>query len=79
MADRLVRIFSDVLGVESDRLSDATSTLNTPAWDSMANIMLVTEIEASFAVELSTADIGSMDSIGRARSVLERLGVSDFS
>ncbi len=48
-------------------------------WDSMSNIMLITEIEALFGVELSTSDIESMSSLGRARAVLQRLGVPDYS
>jgi acyl carrier protein len=40
----------------------------------MAGIMLVTEIEATFGVELSTSDIETMSSIGQARAVLKRLG-----
>lgn len=78
MADRLIEVFSDVLGVEPERLNDETSPANTPTWDSMSNIMLITEIEALFGVELSTSDIESMNSIGRARAVLQRLGVSEL-
>lgn len=78
MADRLIEVFSGVLGVEPDTLNDESSPANTPSWDSMSNIMLITEIEALFEVELSTSDIESMKSIGRARAVLQRLGVSEL-
>lgn len=78
MANRLIEVFSDVLGVEPGHLNDESSPANTPSWDSMSNIMLITEIEALFGVELSTSDIESMGSIGRARAVLRRLGVSDL-
>jgi acyl carrier protein len=77
MAERLIEVFSSVLGVEPEHLSDDTSPANTPAWDSMSNIMLITEIEALFGVELSTSDIESMRSIGLVRAVLQRLGVSE--
>jgi acyl carrier protein len=59
-------------------LNDDSSPGNTPAWDSVSNIMLITEIEAIFGVQLSTSDIESMGSIGRARDVLRRLGVSEL-
>jgi acyl carrier protein len=78
MESRLIQVFADVLGLEPDQLSDDTSPGNTPAWDSLSNIMLVTEIEAIFEVELPTADIESMSSIGRVRATLERLGVADL-
>jgi len=76
MVDQLIEVFANVLGVEPESLSEETSPANTPCWDSVANIMLVTEIEATFAVELNTAEIESMTSIGRARSVLRQLGAS---
>ena len=78
MADRLIELFSGVLGVEPETLNDESSPVNTPSWDSMANIMLITEIEALFGVELSTTDIESMKNVGRARAVLQRLGVSEL-
>jgi len=78
MADRLIEVFSGVLGVEPQSLNDESSPANTPSWDSMSNIMLITEIEALFGVELSTSDIESMKNIGRARAVLQRLGVSEL-
>lgn len=78
MADRLIEVFSGVLGVDPEHLNEETSPANTPAWDSMSNIMLITEIEALFGVELSTSDIESMGSLGRARAVLQRLGVSEL-
>jgi acyl carrier protein len=77
MADRLIALFSEVLGTEPQELNDETSPANTPSWDSMSNIMLVTEIEAQFGVELSTSDIEAMSSIGRARAVLRRLGAPE--
>jgi acyl carrier protein len=78
MTDRLIEVFSSVLGVEPETLNDETAPANTPSWDSMSNIMLITEIEALFGVELSTSDIESMKTIGLARAVLQRLGVSEL-
>jgi acyl carrier protein len=74
MTDRLIEAFAGVLGVEPAVLNEQTSPANTAAWDSMANIMLITEIEAIFAVQLSTSDIESMGSLGKARTVLRKLG-----
>ncbi len=74
--DRVLDLFSRVLGIEPDRLNDRTSPSNTSAWDSVSNIMLITEIEAEFAIELSTDEIESMADIGRVRRVLEHHGVA---
>jgi acyl carrier protein len=74
MTDQLIELFSNILGIPAADLSDQTSPSNTAAWDSMAGIMLVTEIEATFGIELTTTDIEKMSTIGQARTVLKRLG-----
>lgn len=77
MADRVIELFAGVLGTEPERLTEETSPANTSTWDSIANIMLITEIEAQFEIELCTSDIESMRSIGQVRAILQRLGVED--
>lgn len=76
MTDQLIEIFSNILGIPAGELNEQTCPANTPAWDSMAGIMLVTEIEASYDIELTTTDIETMSSIGQARAVIKRLGAS---
>jgi acyl carrier protein len=76
MSDRLIELFATVLGVDPENLNDDTSPATTSTWDSIANIMLITEIEAQFEIDLSTSDIESMNSVGQVRGVLQRLGAA---
>lgn len=76
MADRLIEIFSEGLGVSSDVLDDDSSPDTVEQWDSLAAMTLVTLIEDTFSVSLSTRDIMKMRTIGLARSVLQAKGVS---
>jgi acyl carrier protein len=76
-ADRLLRTFAAGLGLSEESLGDETSPDNTPEWDSMAAITLVTEIEETFGVELTTSEIMRIRSIGVAREVLRAKGVPD--
>jgi acyl carrier protein len=78
VADRLLDVFADGLGVPADQLSDETNPDNTPQWDSLAAMQLVTLLEDSFDVRLKTSDIMKMRSIGIARSVLREKGVADI-
>ena len=50
--------------------------LTVEEWDSLAAMTLVTLIEDTFAVSLSTRDIMKMRTIGLARSVLKAKGVT---
>ena len=67
VADRLLDVFADGLGLRADDLSDDTNPDNTPQWDSLAAMQLVSLLEDSFDVRLKTADIMKMRSIGIAR------------
>ncbi len=73
--DRLTSLFADGIGVDRASLSDDTSPENTPQWDSLAALTLVSLIEDEFDIELSTREIMKMQTIGLARSVLTAKGV----
>ena len=76
MPDRLAEIFATVLRVDAETLNDESSPENIQSWDSMNAIRLVTAIEESFNVELTTSEIMRMRTLGLARDVLRRKGVS---
>ena len=76
MSDALTDLFARCLDVPVNNLGEDSSPDNTPQWDSMAAVQLVTEIEATFAVQLRTRDIMKMRTIGLARTVLRDKGVA---
>lgn len=78
MADRLIELFSEGLRVDASALDETTSPQNTPKWDSLAAMTLVTLIEDTFEVRLSTREIMKMNSIAAARAVLKSKGVADL-
>jgi acyl carrier protein len=75
MTDRLTAIFSDILNLPPDRLSDDTAPANAPSWDSLANMLLIAAIEETFQIELATSEIEAMGSIGKVRAILEQRNV----
>jgi acyl carrier protein len=77
MTGRIAKVFSEVLGISPDRITDETSPDNTPQWDSMAAMTLVVAIEDEFDVRLSTAEIVSMRNIAIVRKVLGNKGIAD--
>jgi len=76
MSDRLIEVFAQGLQLDAADLSDETAPGNTSQWDSLAAMELVTLIEDSFEVRLSTREIMKMNSIGAARTVLQSKGVA---
>ena len=78
MADRLIALFAEGLRVDANGLTEDTAPQNTPQWDSLAAMALVTLMEDTFEVRLSTREIMKMNSIAAARSVLQAKGVADI-
>ncbi|MEK7180799.1 MAG: acyl carrier protein [Patescibacteria group bacterium] len=48
--DTLKKIFSSILGIAPDQITGELSPQNTPSWDSLNAIVLITEIEKAFKV-----------------------------
>jgi acyl carrier protein len=76
VADPLLEVFAEGLGLSAETLGEDSSPDTVAEWDSLAAMTLVTLIEDTFAVSLSTRDIMKMRSIGLARSVLKAKGVA---
>ena len=72
MIDELINLFSEVLEVSPDALSEDSSPENVEEWDSLKAMELVASIEEQFEIELSTKDIMKMRTIGIAREVIEK-------
>ncbi len=72
--DILVKLFSQVLGIDAALLNEETSPDNTAQWDSRRSMELVAIVEDTFGVELSTKEIMKMRSIGIVRQVLRSKG-----
>jgi acyl carrier protein len=51
--NRLKDIFASVLGIGPETITPGTSPENTPSWDSLNAIVLITEIEKAFDVKFS--------------------------
>jgi len=76
MSDLLIDIFAEILEIDSEEINDETSPENTPQWDSLAAMHLVSAIEENFEVELSTSEIMKMRSVGIIREVLKQKGIT---
>jgi len=76
MEERLKDILAKVLLVDKANINDRTSRKNMEEWDSMAHLMLVSEIESVFEVMMSDDDITEIETVGDIKKVLRKLGVA---
>jgi acyl carrier protein len=75
MSDALIAVFAEVLQVDAAALNDNSSPDNVSQWDSLAAMHLVSAIEDTFKVTLSTKEIMKMSTIGLARKTLREKNV----
>lgn len=74
--EKLVQVFSEALGIESEVVVDDLQYNTINQWDSTAHMVLVSELEAAFDVMLDTDDIIDMSSVGKAKAILGKYDVT---
>jgi len=76
MEERLKEIVAKVLLIDKAKINDEMSREDMEEWDSMAHLMLVSEIESAFEVMISDDDIVEIQTFGDIKKVLRKLGVT---
>ena len=71
----LEALFARVLGLPVESIDDSIGTETHRQWDSVKHMELVTAIEKSFNVKLTTRDIYTMKTFGDAKAFLQKRGV----
>ncbi|KAI9134455.1 acyl carrier protein [Acaryochloris sp. CCMEE 5410] len=72
--DRVKLVFSDVLDIDLQAISDDLGPENCDSWDSMNNLRLITALEEEFGISFSMEEISSMVDISRVFELIERKG-----
>ena len=71
----LREIVAKVLLLQESQVSDDISRKDSEAWDSLAHLMLINEIEATFEVSFSDDDIVEINTVGDLKQKLRKLGL----
>jgi acyl carrier protein len=64
MRNRVFRIFSQIMGIPEDRISENSSPETIGAWDSLRHMRLVLALEEEFGVKFSDETIVGMLTVG---------------
>lgn len=68
----LTPIFQDMLDDETLVLTPELTAASVPEWDSFNHINLIVAIEARLKIKFQTAELESMNSVGRMVELIER-------
>ncbi|MBV0892995.1 AMP-binding protein [Paracoccus sp. Z118] len=60
------------LRLNPDALNRDSSPFNTPGWDSLAHVKLITEIESAFGLTFSAGDVMDFVNLGDAEDIVSR-------
>ena len=72
--DTLLELIAGTLGVPPFEISEASDMSNTKKWDSLRQVMLMTELETNFDMELSDQEMLEATSVTKIRDVLRAHG-----
>jgi acyl carrier protein len=76
MEERLKEILAKVFLTDKAKINDDMSRKDMDEWDSMAHLLLVSEVESTFDVMISDDDIMEIQTVGDVKKVLRKLGVT---
>lgn len=76
---KLTKIFSAILGLPEENISPTLAPQNTPAWDSLNAIILLTEIEQAFAVKFNYDQAMSIKNFADVLELIKNTGLDPYA
>ena len=73
---KLKDILTKILLIDEAKITDSMSRKTVKEWDSMAHLMLVSEIESTFEVTMDDNDIMEIQTVADIKKTLQTLGIS---
>jgi acyl carrier protein len=73
---KLKEILAKVLLIDESKISDDMSRKTVKEWDSMAHLMLISEIESAFEVTMDDDDIMEIQTVADIKKTLQKLGIN---
>jgi acyl carrier protein len=73
---KIESIFSCIFSIPEDTIGDSTVLQNIPTWDSMMHMVLITQLEEEYQVQLTGDEIADMQTVGDARRILKGHGAA---
>jgi len=68
----LLVLIAGTLGVPPAEITEASDMTNTKKWDSLRHVILMTELETNFGIELTDQEMTEATSVAKIREVLRR-------
>lgn len=76
MPPDLYTLIADTLGLPPGSVNRDSSAGNTKNWDSLRQMVIMSEIESAYGIEFTAEELGSCNSVAKIIAALERRGLS---
>ena len=73
---KLKDILAKVLLIDESKINDGMSRKTLKEWDSMAHLMLVSELESAFEVTMDDDDIMEIQTVADIKKTIQKLGIT---
>ena len=73
---KLNAILGQVLLIDESKIADDLSRKTVKEWDSMAHLMLVSELESAFEITMDDDDIMEIQTVSDIKKTLQKLGIN---
>ena len=77
-SDALRQLLIDFFDLPSDINAEDLTQKAIPAWDSLASVQLIAELQGRFNVDFDVEQLESLRSLSGIATALSRKGVTDF-
>ena len=71
----LLPLIAGTLGIPPAEVTETSDMTNTRKWDSLRQVMLMTELETSYGIELTDEEMTEATSVAKIRAVLRGHGI----
>ncbi len=68
---KVFKIVSDVLNIKTVKISINSDKNNLDGWDSVQNLLISSEVESLFDIELSPDEISNFDSVSKILEIVK--------
>lgn len=72
IGDRVRKVIAEALGQPLEHVTPGMTPADSPAWDSIGHLTIVTSLETEFGCAFSPEDIMQMNSVGEMIALMER-------
>jgi acyl carrier protein len=72
----LLALIAGTLGIPPADVDETSSSANTKKWDSLRHLMLMTELETSYGIELTDEEMTMATSVTQIRALLKTRGLA---